>query len=491
LSLGIGLSLGAPLVGALVLAARASERRPWVGNAALGAAVASALGIALLGAMTGPTGTATLRTGWAPAVGIRFDLRVDGLSLVLLGTVAAVTVLALVYAGEYYARRQGAPASLYAWILLLLAGMVGTGLATDIIQFYVFWELMLVASVALVGFWGESPDRGRVALSYFVYSHVGAVLLLAGLLGLWAVTGSTDLYGLAGRLEHVAPGQLRWLLGLLLAGLAVKLGLFPVHGWLPDTYRTAPLPAVIAMAGAMMGAGIYALVRLVFTAFPATLLLPWAGFLLTWAVVTQLYGALMALVQREVRRLAAYSTMSQMGYVLLGVASVHALGLAGSVMHVVTHGLAKALLFMAVGALLVRAGTEQLGELGGLAARMPLTAAATLVAVLSLAGVPLLAGFHSEWLILAGGFGSGYVILAAAATLGSVLTAAYGLNLVRRAFFGPLPRALAEVNEAPGAIAGTMAVTGLAVLLVGLVPSPIVGLVSRALAVVGIGWPGP
>ncbi|MCL6451507.1 MAG: hypothetical protein K6T75_09460 [Acetobacteraceae bacterium] len=310
--------------------------------------------------------------------------------------------------------------------------------------------------------------------------------ILVAILYLYGRTRTSDLYALPSILAKVPAEWLVPLVALFVAGFGVKLALFPVHTWLPDAYAEAPLPVAVAMAGAMMSAGIYGLVRFVLTPFPQEALRPFVLPLLIVAVVTQYYGAAMALAQKQLRRIVAYSSMSQMGYVLFGVATMAALGVGGSVLHLLNHGVAKALLFMAVGAVVLSTGGESLDEVGGLARRMPYTAIACSAAALSLAGAPPLGGFASEWMILAGGFGSGQAVLSIIAVAGSVLTAWYALWLVKRVFFGPLPEGLGGVREAGASQMVPMILLAVVALAVGVYPAPFVDWVRGALKLLAL-----
>jgi len=486
LTAGMALVFGLPLAGAAGLATAAGRRSRSYGWTAFVLSAAAALGAVALWGPARAAGALESRLVWARSLGLEFSFRVDALGLLLLVVVTALTSLAILYSIEYFREKGGASASFYAWMLLFMTGMAGVAVSADIIQFYVSWEFMLIPSAALVAFWGDGPRRAAAALKYFIFTHVGAVLLLIAILWMYGAGGTTDLYALKEALAGIDVGVLRIMAILLVIGFGVKLAIFPLHTWLPDTYASAPLPVGIALAGAMMSVGIYGLVRFVFTPFPAEVVTPLVVPLLVAAVVTQYYGGIMALVQKEMRRIVAYSSMSQMGYVLFGVATVAGLGVGGSIFHLLNHGLAKALLFMAIGAVVYRTGVESVDRLGGLASRMPLTALACTVGALSIAGAPPLSGFQSEWMIFAGGFSTGHYWLSGIAVAGGALTATYALWLVKRVFFGELRPELRGVGEAGGSLVGPMMALSLAALVVGIYPAPFVELIRDALSFIAL-----
>jgi len=471
-----------PLAGAAYLAL--GKRCQFICNGALAfvlAAVSAVTAVVLL-FQYGSGGLLAGWLDWVPDLNLGFSLQFDALSLLTLAVITVLTALGVLYAISYFRGCGRDTGSFYAWMLLFMVGMTGVALSADMIQFYVFWEFMLIPSTALIAMWGERENRTAVALKYFVFTHVGAVFLLVGILWLYGATGTTDLFAVRELVLGLDQGVLLTMAVLFIVGFAVKLAIFPLHTWLPDAYATAPLPVAIVMAGAMMSAGIYGMMRFVFTLFPAAVVSQLVLPLMIVALVTLFYGAGMAMVQTEMRRILAYSSMSQMGYVLFGAATVAGLGVAGSVMHIMNHGLAKALLFMAIGAVVHRTGKETVTEVGGLARRMPWTALACAVGALSLCGAPPLGGFHSEWMIFAGGFASGYTWLSLLAIVGGVLTAGYALWLVARVFFGNLSEELSGVREAGCGIALPMLLVAVLILVVGVYPAPFVTWVREAVS---------
>jgi NADH-quinone oxidoreductase subunit M len=413
---------------------------------------------------------------WSP-IGL-FGLRADGLSIPILFTIALLCTLMSLYSIPYMTHIIGEQTQqfglFYALLLLYSVGMMGAVLATNLIEFYLFFELMLIPSYFLIARWGYG-DRDRISFMYFMWTHIGALSFLAGILWLGFLGGTFDLEKL---IANTIPENLRvWITILMVAGLLVKMAAFGLHIWLPNTHAEAPTPISALLSPAMIGIGGYAIVRLVLTTLP-TAFFQISLALTIWAVVTMLYGGAMALVQDDIKRLLAYSSISQMGYILLGISSVQVLGVSGSMFQYVSHGLGKGILFMVAGAIILQAhGLRSIGRMGGLAAKMPITATAALLGFLTIMGIPPTAGFISEFLIFAGSFNQGFalssmlrVVLSALAVVSTALTAGYSLWAVRRIFFGPLPAELSNVTDPPWTITGPLLVLGVTSLIIGIYP---------------------
>jgi NADH-quinone oxidoreductase subunit M len=386
-----------------------------------------------------------------------FGFRADGLSVPIVFTVSLLCSVISVYSMPYMTHKLGKESREYglyfALYLLYSTGMIGAVLATNLIEFYLFFELMLIPSYFLIARWGYG-DRDRISFMYFIWTHVGALALLAGILTLWVVSGTFDLSALA---SAVIPKTYRfWITIMILMGLLVKMAAFGVHIWLPHAHAEAPTPISALLSPAMIGIGGYAIVRILMTVSPD--LIGAISFQLSiWALITMVYGALMALVQDDIKRLMAYSSISQMGYILLGIASVQVQGVSGSMFHYLSHGMGKGILFMVAGIIIVQAhGTRSISKLGGLARKMPVTATAALIGFLTILGVPPTSGFISEFLIFLGLVNSAMhplifqkLIVAIGAVVSTALTAGYTLWTMKRVFFGSMPAELGEVVEAP------------------------------------------
>jgi NADH-quinone oxidoreductase subunit M len=457
-----------------VLSRRFGARIGWL--AAVPLAISTLVAI-----LSGWLGTVVEAFQWEP-IGF-FGFRADGLSIPIVFTVSLLCTVIAVYSMPYMTHRLGKESREYglyfALYLLYSTGMIGAALATNLIEFYLFFELMLIPSYFLIARWGYG-DRDRISFMYFMWTHVGALALLAGILTLWAVTGTFDLSALS---SAVIPTPYRfWITMMILAGLLVKMAAFGVHVWLPQTHAEAPTPISALLSPAMIGIGGYAMVRILMTISPE--LIGAVSFQLSiWALITMVYGALMALVQDDIKRLLAYSSISQMGYILLGIASVQIDGVSGSMLHYLSHGMGKGILFMVAGIIIAQChGTRSISKLGGLARKMPVTASAALIGFLTILGVPPTSGFISEFLIFFGLINSAMnpitllkVLVAIGAVVSTALTAGYTLWTMKRVFFGPVPAEMAEVHEAPLTMTVPLIILAATAILVGIFPDSVIG----------------
>jgi NADH-quinone oxidoreductase subunit M len=429
---------------------------------------------------------------WGPYIG-KFTLVADGLSGPVALTIALLSTLIAAYSIAYmeHEHRLGAYFSLY---LLYGSGMIGTVLTTNLAAFFLFFELMLIPSWALVGVWGTGPKEA-IAFKYFMFTEAGALSLLAGIVTTRSISGTFDVFQMAKAMAKVDPTVQMAIVIAIMLGLFVKMAIFPLHTWLPDAHAEAPTPISALLSPAMIGIGGYAAIRIVYTAFPVVLRSQeFTIGLSILAIITMFYGGAMALGQTDIKRLLAYSSISQMGYMLFGIVSLSILGLTGAILLYVSHGLSKAILFMVSGILIHKFKTRDISNLSGLASKMPYTATATLIGFLGLAGVPPLVGFWSELFIFAGsmytglagivGLDIGRVFLTALAVVASILTAGYGLWTVRRVFYGQLNERTREAKEGPVLMVAPILVLAVAAIILGVYPtlaSKIVGLEASKL----------
>jgi NADH-quinone oxidoreductase subunit M len=420
---------------------------------------------------------------WIASLGISFTLELNWLSLIFLLTEVLVTLVAMVYSlGEKTGERQSH--HYYALLLLFSLGMSGTTLADDVFLFYVFWELMLVASVLLILIWGHGENRFRIALKYFIITHLGSLMVLVCLITLVVNTGTASLSTLVLRANVLPPRMQVFLTLFFVLGFCVKMAIFPLHLWLPDAHTVAPMPVTIILAAAMLSMGTYGILRFPIALFPLETLQPFAVWLMIAGLVSEVYGALMALAEKDVKRIIAYSSVSQMGYILFGLGSLTEQGMAGGIMHVVYHAIVKALLFMVVGIVLAVTREREIGKLSGLGKRLPITCVCAAIGALGISGMPPLGIFNSEWMIFSGGFDSGYATFLPVATLiGSLFTVIYALRFFGSLFFGsPKPeRDLAKPSWA--LLIPTVAVT-VFLIIEGLMPAPLLSWAMRGLGVV-------
>jgi NADH-quinone oxidoreductase subunit M len=365
----------------------------------------------------------------------------------------------------------------FALYLVFAMGMLGTVLATNLIEFYIFFEVMLIPAFFLVAFWGDGPRR-RISLMFLFWTHVGAVVLLLGFLAIGLSVGSFDFAAIQ---ESKIPQDIVTIAAVaIILGLGVKLAAFMFHIWLPYVHGAAPTPISALLSPAMIGIGAYGIFRLVVEFLP-TVYSDLAIWLHIWGLATMIYGGAMALMQDDVKRLLAYSSVSQMGYILFGIGSYSALGMTGAEFMYVTHGLGKALLFMTAGILIVQCGTRSMARLGGLASKMPITAVCCVIGALTIAGVPPTSGFMGEWTLFAGALDTAvkdnaetgsvlrYVIFGLG-LVATVLTMSYMLWMLKRVFFGKLPEHLSHVKEASWYMTAPLMVLAGFTIVVGIYP---------------------
>ncbi|OGD46679.1 hypothetical protein A3K70_04045 [Candidatus Bathyarchaeota archaeon RBG_16_48_13] len=420
---------------------------------------------------------------WAPIAGLNFGFLLDGISLPLALTIVFLCLVTTLFSMPYIEHKineQGGDNTAYSiyfsMYLLYTVGMVGTVLATNLVEFYLFYELMLIPSWLLLSTFGYG-QKERIGIMYFLWTHIGALSVLAGILAIFPVVGSFEIADMH-ILASANPQLAAWVSAALLLGFLVKMAVFGIHVWLPYAHAEAPTPISALLSPAMIGLGAYAIVRLVITPFGGVFN-SFSDILFIWALVTMVYGGLMALAQDDIKRLLAYSSISQMGYLLLGLASFTSLGISGSIFHYVSHGLSKCILFSVAGIIIYRThGVRSIGKLGGLAKKMPLTALAALIGFLGIAGVPPLSGFQSEWLLFSGVVASAMttgsvlrLIVAISAIFSSVLTAGYGLWTVRRIFFGPLADHMEEAKDPPVLMMVPLILLMVVALILGIYPA--------------------
>ncbi|MCS7081115.1 MAG: NADH-quinone oxidoreductase subunit M [Chloracidobacterium sp.] len=428
-----------PLIGALVLVGLSAASIELGRRYALTTALVTALltfGLSLRLISQHTNSELFLNAPWIPTLGVSFHLAVDGLSLWLVLLVTLLTPLAMLTSATIVTRRP-----VYFLLLLLFeSGLIGVFLARDLVTFYVFWEVVLIPAYFLVGMWG-GENRLAAVTKFFLYTVAGSLLMLAAIIGLYvghgAVTGryTFDLETLVAARNLIPVDTRRWCFWGFAAAFFVKIPLFPLHTWQADAYAEAPTPVAALLSGAMSKMGTYALVRFGVGLFP-DIAREWATLILALAVVSILHGALAAMVQTDLKRLLAYSSLSHLGFVTLGVFSFTAYGVEGALFHMAAHGVTTGALFLLAAMLEARRQTTALADFGGLAGAMPRFAFLMVTASLASAGVPFTNGFIGEFLTLLGAFTSARWFAVAAAG-GMILSAVYLLTAVRRTLFGP------------------------------------------------------
>lgn len=373
-------------------------------------------------------------TVWVESLGIRWDLAVDGISLFLVVLTGVLFPLAILGVTP-----EHSPKSYYAWIVLLEAGVMGVFLTLDLFFFFVFFEVVLVPMYFLIGSWGHG-NRVYAATKFFLYTMFGSALMLVGILSIVflseSVTGvvTFNILELAEG-QHWGQNAGRWIFLSFVLAFSVKVPVFPVHTWLPDAHTEAPTAGSVILAGVMLKLGTYGFLRFGLFLFPeaATWFAPVMMILGTVGII---YGAIAATMQKDLKRLVAYSSVAHLGFIVLGTFAITTEALTGSVMQMVNHGLSTGALFFLVGWMYERRHTREIAALGGLQKAAPVFAAAFTLVMLSSVGLPGLNGFVGEFLILLGAFVANPWITSVAAT-GVILAALYLLWAYQRVFHGP------------------------------------------------------
>lgn len=394
-------------------------------------------------------------------ISIDYFLGVDGISatMVLLSTI----ILCIATVASWNIKKS--LKAYFALLLLLNTGIMGVFVSLDLFLFYIFWELTLLPMYFLIGMWG-GERREYAAIKFFLYTLLGSVLILAVLIGLYLSSsiptdGGTTLhtfnmlelsnisnYNGYGILSPFNPDNIRFLafLGLFI-GFAIKVPMFPFHTWLPDAHVEAPTPISVILAGILLKFGAYGMIRILFPLFPEITIMS-AWWIALFGMINIIYGAIVALAQKDFKSIIAYSSISHMGYVLLGLAALNSIGVSGAVLQMFNHGTITAMLFLIVGIIYERTGTRNIESFGGISISMPRYFGVSLVAFFAAIGLPGLNSFISEFLVFMGGFSSDTITtLTAIALLGIVLGAVLFLRTIQKVFLGKTQTEYEHLND--------------------------------------------
>ncbi len=476
-----------PLLGGAVLAVLASLWKPLAAQVVAVLATATSLTMSVIGLVRvvrdGPISHHL--GGWAPPIGIEYVL--DPLSAYLAVIIALVGLMIAVYptkVGFDLEPRRGIP--LYALVLLLLTGLMGVVLSGDLFHLFVFIEIYALATYPLVSLGG---DRGVFAsLRYLLLGTIGSGTYLLGVGFLYFSTGTLNMADMATQLVPLADSPtILGALALIVIGLALKMALFPLHVWLPDAHSYSP-PAVAALLAAVqVKAGAYALLRILYDVFGPAYLggqgLPVAAALTWFGAAGVVVGSVLAIRQRDLKRMLAYSTVAQLGYIGVGIGLGTPLALVGAMLHVLNHALMKSGLFLVAGGIIQQTGLKSIPRFAGLGRQMPLTMAGFSIAALSMVGIPPLAGFWSKWYLVLGSIDAGVWVLAVVIGTSSLLTAVYFLRLFEQLFVrAPEEQVVRDAVEPGPRIVGTVWVLGLAIIAAGVLNGVLVGRVLMPIA---------
>ncbi|GAO41118.1 complex I subunit 4 family protein [Flavihumibacter petaseus] len=452
----------------------------WIALVAMlaGLVVFSSLAMTYRGGVNGTAWLIDYRVNWIPAIGISFHIALDGLSLILQLLTYFLGTLAVLCSWTEIRQRTG---FYFFNLLATIAGISGVFIAMDLFLFYFFWELMLVPMYFLIAIWGDS-NRRYASYKFFIFTQAGGLLMLLAILALYFIHGQqTGAYsfGYFDLLQTtIQPSAARWIMSGFLVAFLVKLPMVPLHNWLPDAHSEAPTAGSLILAGLLLKTGAYGILRFVLTLFPeqAAAIASWAMLM---GVIGIIYGALLAFAQTDIKRLIAYTSVSHMGFVLLGIFSFREIALQGVVMQMLAHGISTGALFLLAGMLKERLHTREINKMGGLWTLMPAMGGAAMLFTMASLGLPMLGNFIAEFLVLLGTFQVNST-LTTIASIGLVLAAVYSLRMMQSVFLGPL------------AISGTyrdlslrewviIAVLSCSIVVLGLYPQPVMDLVKAAL----------
>jgi NADH-quinone oxidoreductase subunit M len=430
-----------PALGALALLLLRGDDHVWIRRLALTISIAEFL-LSLLLIPGVPAGTAHYQleefARWINVPPINYHLGVDGISLFLVILTTFLTLISVVASWKSIERRVK---EFFVTLLLLEVGIIGVFFSLDLFLFFLFWEVMLIPMAFLIGIWGHER-RIYAAVKFVLYTMTGSILMLVGIIWLYNATGTFDLPKIQQFLQSgalVLPVRTEMILFLaFFLAFAIKVPLFPLHTWLPDAHVEAPTAGSVILAGVLLKLGTYGMIRFCLPLFPnaSRRFAPAVALL---AIIGVIYGALVALVQPNLKKLVAYSSVSHLGFVVLGIFAFNPISMQGAVFQMLAHGISTGALFLLVGMLYDRRHTFEISEYGGLATPMPKLAAFFLFVVLSSLGLPMLNGFVGEFLILLGTYQMHWK-WAAWAALGVILSACYLLWSYQRVFFGEVTR---------------------------------------------------
>jgi NADH-quinone oxidoreductase subunit M len=421
---------------------------------------------------------------WIPQWGARFDVGVDGISLFMVLLTTFLMPLAVL--GSWSGIREKVR-SYYALLLVLTTGMIGVFVALDLLFFYVMWEVMLIPMYFIIGIWG-GERRLYASIKFFLYTMLGSLLMLVGILYLWMhavdpFSGQGPSFSYDYLLAHasVSSRAALWLFGAFFLAFAVKVPMFPFHTWLPDAHTEAPTAGSVILAGIMLKMGTYGFLRFALPLFPAAALTPWVRTtILTLAVIGIIYGALVAMVQPDFKKLVAYSSVSHLGFVMLGIFALTLQSVQGALMVMINHGISTGALFLLIGIIYERRHSRLISAYGGIARVVPMFAALLTLVSLSSIGLPGTNGFVGEFLVLLGTFKTQPYFAFLGAT-GVIFAAAYLLWAIQRILFNPLDKPenehLTDLNRRELLIMGVLTA---AIVWIGIYPAPVLRRMERS-----------
>ncbi|MCY3694080.1 MAG: NADH-quinone oxidoreductase subunit M [Chloroflexi bacterium] len=409
---------------------------------------------------------------WIPQFGLQYKLGVDGISILMVLLTGLLTPIVI---GTSWLSISDRTREYMAAMLLLETGMIGVFVALDLVLFYVFWEVVLIPMYLIIGVWG-GPRRIYAAVKFFLFTFIGSVLMLVAIIAIGLDAGSFDIQalpeiGLTQSLQY-------WVFGAFFAAFAIKIPMFPLHTWLPDAHVEAPTGGSVILAGVLLKMGGYGFLRLILPLSPQAVD-EFRLAVVVLSVIAIIYGALVAMAQRDVKKLIAYSSVSHMGFVTLGIFSGNQQALDGAIIQMFSHGLITGALFLCVGVVYDRTHTRLFSDLGGLAERIPVFAVVLGFFTLASLGLPTMSGFVGEFLVLIGAFGYSYVA-GFGALVGVILAAAYMLWMYKKLMLGKVNEGFAGITDMNRVEFASLLPLMAMVMWVGIAPDPFVAMLSLA-----------
>jgi NADH-quinone oxidoreductase subunit M len=419
---------------------------------------------------------------WIAVPAINYHLGVDGLSALLILLAGFLMPLCVLVSWSSITRRVK---EFFIFLLALETGMIGVFASLDLVLFFLFWEVMLIPMYFLIGIWGHER-RVYAAMKFILYTMVGSALMLVGILYLYSVTGTFDLLRIVGAFTSsplLSPSAERWLFLAFFVAFAIKVPLFPFHTWLPDAHVEAPTAGSVILAGVLLKMGTYGMLRFCLPLFPHASR-EFAPIVIILALIGIIYGALVAMVQPDLKKLVAYSSVAHLGFCVLGIFVLNTQGMEGAIYQMFSHGVSTGALFILVGLLYERRHTRLISAFGGLATSLPVYSTFFLIVTLSSLGLPMLNGFVGEFLIIVGSYHN-RAIYAVLAALGVVLAAVYLLWMYQRVFYGEIRndknRNLPDCNALEKLILATVVIV---ILAMGIYPQPFLRRMDRSVAAI-------
>ena len=413
------------------------------------------------------------RHAWIPSWNITYYLGLDGISVLFVLLSTLITILCVLISWNAIKTKVK---EFYISILIMEGAMIGVFCSLDFMLFYLFWEAMLIPMYLLIGVWG-GPNRIYAAVKFFLYTLVGSVLMLVGIIVLYFYAGRT--FDILELMTKTYPYQMQfWLFWAFFAAFAVKVPMFPVHTWLPDAHTEAPTAGSVILAAVLIKMGAYGFLRFSLPLLPdaSRAMTP---VMLTLSVIAIIYGAVICLAQTDLKRLIAYSSVSHMGFVTLGIFALNLQGMEGGILQMINHGVVTGALFLSVGAIYDRTHTRQIADYGGVASVMPVYATAFMIFTLASIGLPATNGFIGEFLIILGGFTANQWAGVLAAT-GIIIGAGYMLWLYQRVFFMEVNQKVAGLNDIDAREIITLLPMVLLIFWIGIYPNTFLGFMHES-----------